>query len=93
MLGGAYVNCFSLDQRSYKVIPQVMQLYRLNVQQLLDYSIASPNGIPVPLSSVARITTKTVPESLNHFQQLNSATLQGVGRSDWRLCAGLHAIS
>jgi multidrug efflux pump len=27
---------------------------------------------------VARITTKTVPESLNHFQQLNSATIQGV---------------
>jgi multidrug efflux pump len=78
MLGGAYVNYFSLDQRSYKVIPQVMQRHRLNVQQLLDYSIASPNGIPVPLSSVARITTKTVPESLNHFQQLNSATLQGV---------------
>jgi multidrug efflux pump len=36
------------------------------------------NGIPVPLSTVARITTKTIPESLNHFQQLNSATIQGV---------------
>ena len=24
------------------------------------------------------ITTKTVPETLNHFQQLNSATIQGV---------------
>ena len=25
MLGGGYVNYFSLDQRSYKVIPQVQQ--------------------------------------------------------------------
>jgi multidrug efflux pump len=78
MLGGGYVNYFSLDQRSYKVIPQVQQRYRLNTQQLLNYYVASVNGIPVPLSTVARITTKTVPESLNHFQQLNSATIQGV---------------
>ena len=30
MLGGGYVNYFSLDGRSYKVIPQVQQRYRLN---------------------------------------------------------------
>jgi multidrug efflux pump len=78
MLGGGYVNYFSLDQRSYKVIPQVQQRSRLNAQQLLDYYIASVNGVPVPLSTIARISTKVVPESLNHFQQLNSATLQGV---------------
>jgi multidrug efflux pump len=78
MLGGGYVNYFSLDQRSYKVIPQVQQRSRLNAQQLLDYYIASVNGVPVPLSTIAHISTKVVPESLNHFQQLNSATLQGV---------------
>ena len=78
MLGGGYVNYFSLDQRSYKVIPQVQQRFRLNTDQLLNYYIASVNGIPVPLSTVAHITTKTLPESLNHFQQLNSATIQGV---------------
>jgi multidrug efflux pump len=78
MLGGGYVNYFSLDQRSYKVIPQVQQRFRLNPQQLLNYYVGSVNGIPVPLSTVARITTKTIPESLNHFQQLNSATIQGV---------------
>ena len=78
MLGGGYVNYFSLDQRSYKVIPQVQQRFRLNTDQLLNYYVASVNGIPVPLSTVAHITTKTLPESLNHFQQLNSATIQGV---------------
>jgi multidrug efflux pump len=78
MLGGGYVNYFSLDQRSYKVIPQVQRQFRLNADQLLNYYIANVSGIPVPLSTVARITTKTVPETLNHFQQLNSATIQGV---------------
>lgn len=78
MLGGGYVNYFSLDNRSYKVIPQVQQRSRLNVQQLMNYYIGSVNGVPIPLSTVARIETKAVPESINHFQQLNSATIQGV---------------
>ncbi len=78
MLGGGYVNYFSLDQRSYKVIPQVAQRYRLNTDQLLNYYVANISGVPVPLSTIAKITTMTVPESLNHFQQLNSATIQGV---------------
>jgi multidrug efflux pump len=78
MLGGGYVNYFSLAGRSYKVIPQVQQRFRLNTQQLLDYNIRTANGTAVPLSTVASITTKTIPESLNHFQQLNSATIQGV---------------
>jgi multidrug efflux pump len=78
MLGGGYVNYFSLAGRSYKVIPQVQQRYRLNTQQLLDYNVRTASGAAVPLSTVATIATKTVPESLNHFQQLNSATIQGV---------------
>jgi multidrug efflux pump len=79
LLGGGYVNYFDLAQRSYKVIPQVEQAYRLNTQQILDYPIASTSaGIPISLSTIAKITTTTVPESINHFQQLNSATIQGV---------------
>jgi multidrug efflux pump len=78
MLGGGYVNYFSISGRSYKVIPQVQQRFRLNPQQLLDYYIKTSEGTLVPLSTIASVKTKTVPESLNHFQQLNSATIQGV---------------
>ncbi len=78
MLGGGYVNYFSISGRSYKVIPQVQQRYRLNAHQLLDYYIRTGDGSLVPLSTIASIKTSTVPESLNHFQQLNSATIQGV---------------
>jgi len=78
MLGGGYVNYFSLDGRSYKVIPQVEQRFRLNTQQLLDNYIRTGNGTAVPLSTIAHITTKTVPESLNHFQQINAATISGI---------------
>ena len=78
MLGGGYVNYFGLDGRSYKVIPQVQQQSRLNTDQLMNYYIKASDGTPIPLSTVATITTNVVPESLNHFQQLNSATIQGV---------------
>jgi len=78
MLGGGYVNYFSMSGRSYKVIPQVQQRFRLNPRQLLDYYIRTGDGALVPLSTIASVSTKTVPESLNHFQQLNGATIQGV---------------
>ncbi len=78
MLGGGYINYFSMSGRSYKVIPQVQQRFRLNARQLLDYHIRTADGSLVPLSTIATVSTKTVPQSLNHFQQLNSATIQGV---------------
>jgi len=80
MLGGGYVNYFSMSGRSYKVIPQVQQRYRLNPDQLSNYYLKTASGTPIPLSTVAHITTQTVPETLNHFQQLNAATVQGVAR-------------
>ncbi len=78
MLGGGYVNYFSMAGRSYKVTPQIQQSSRLNADQLLNYYIRTANGATVPLSTIATISTKTVPQSLNHFQQLNAATISGV---------------
>ena len=77
-LSGGYVNYFSIGGRSYKVIPQVMQSDRLNASQLLDYYIRTPEGALMPLATIAKQKTSTVPEGINHFQQLNSATIMGV---------------
>ena len=77
-LGGGYVNYFGLDGRSYKVIPQVQQRFRLNPSQILDYYVRTSSGASVPLSTIAHVVTETQPESLNHFQQLNAALIQGV---------------
>jgi multidrug efflux pump len=78
MLGGGYVNYFSFAGRSYKVIPQVMRVDRLNAEQLRDYYINTASGESVPVSTVASLRKTVVPESLNHFQQLNSATISAV---------------
>lgn len=77
-LGGGYVNYFSIGGRSYRVIPQVLQKDRLNPDQVLDYYIRTPSGAVVPASTVATIQRSVVPESIAHFQQLNSATISGV---------------
>ncbi len=78
MLGGGYVNYFSLAGRSYKVTPQVQQRFRLNADQLQNYHIRTATGATVPLSTIATLSTKTVPQSLNHFQQINAAVISGV---------------
>jgi multidrug efflux pump len=75
MLGGGYVNYFSMEGRSYRVMAQADQPYRLNPNQILDYYIRASNGSLVQLSTIATITQKTTPESLAHFQQLNSAMI------------------
>jgi len=78
MLGGGYVNYFELGGRSYKVIPQVQQRFRLNADQLKQYYLRTSSGQMVPLSTVAHLETSTQPETINHFQQQNMATIQGV---------------
>ncbi len=77
-LGGGYVNYFSVSGRSYKVIPQVKQIDRLNPDQILDYYIRTPSGAMIQARTIASIKQKVVPQSINHFQQLNSATISGV---------------
>lgn len=78
MLGGSYTGFFSLDGRSYKVIPQVQQMSRLNPSDVLNYYIKTGDGQSVPLSTVAHLESSTTPQSLNHFQQVNAATISGV---------------
>ncbi len=78
MLGGNFVNRFNIEGRSYRVIPQVKRAERLSPEQLKDIYITGPDGNLVPLSTVATLRNKTVPRSLNRFQQMNAVKLSGV---------------
>jgi multidrug efflux pump len=79
LFGGNYVNRFSREGDSYLVIPQVSRKYRLNPDKIYDvYVPSTATQTLVPLSSVVTINVNTVPNKLNQFQQLNSATLQGI---------------
>ncbi len=78
LLGGNYVNRFSIQGRSYKVIPQVKRQERLTPDQLERIYVKGSNDKLVPLSTFASLKTTTEPRSLNKFQQLNAVRIQGV---------------
>jgi multidrug efflux pump len=78
MVGGNFVNRFNIEGRSYKVIPQIQRIDRLNPEQLSNIYVTGPDGRLVPLSTFATIKNSTVPRSLNRFQQLNAVKISGV---------------
>ena len=78
MLGGNYVNRFSIQGRSYKVIPQLRRMDRLTPEQLSQIYVKGSADKLVPLSTFATLKTTTEPRSLNKFQQLNAVRIQGV---------------
>jgi len=84
LLGANYVNRFSIQGRSYKVIPQVMRAERLTPEQLAQIYVTGsapsngPAGRLVPLSTFASLKTTTEPRDLKKFQQLNAVRIQGV---------------
>jgi len=78
LLGGNYVNRFSIQGRSYKVIPQVKRQERLTPDQLEHMYVKGSSDKLVPLSTFASLKTTTEPRSLNKFQQLNAVRIQGV---------------
>src|SRR5437773_351906 len=77
-IGGNYVNRFNIEGRSYKVIPQIKRVDRLNPEQLENIYVSGPNNQLIPLSTVASIKHKTVARSLNRMQQLNAVAISGV---------------
>ncbi len=87
LLGGDYVNRFSIQGRSYKVIPQLERAERLTPDQLTQIYIAG-SGRPgpgstggerlVPLATFATLKTTAEPRELKKFQQLNAVRVQGV---------------
>ncbi|WP_444929613.1 efflux RND transporter permease subunit [Microbulbifer sp. SSSA002] len=92
MLSGAYVNRFSLDNRSYKVIPQVERVERLTPAQLDQYYIRAANNQLIPVSTLVRLTETVEPQQLKRFQQLNSVTISGVPRPGITLGEALQVL-
>jgi multidrug efflux pump len=92
LLGGDYVNRFSIQGRSYKVIPQVKRVDRLTPDQLSQIYVTGAQGKLVPLSTFATLSTSTEPRELKKFQQLNAVRIQGVIPPNVSLDQALHFL-
>jgi multidrug efflux pump len=78
LVGGNFVNRFNIAGRSYKVIPQIQRVDRQTAEQLNSVYVTGPAGELIPLSTIARLENRTVPRSINRFQQFNAVKLSGV---------------
>lgn len=77
-LGGNYINRFAMMGQSYKVIPQLSRLFRLNPSNLEQIYVNTAGGQLIPLSTLVKMNITTQPNLLSHFQQLNSAQIDAV---------------
>lgn len=93
LLGGGYVNRFSMEGRSYKVIPQIERESRRDVEMLNDYYIRNQTGQLVPMSSFINLKPSVEPTNRTQFQQLNSLTIQGITRPGVALGNALESIT
>ncbi len=94
LLGGNYINRFDTESKSYEVIPQVPRDLRLYPEKINSYYVMSDtSGTLVPLSSIANLSIEVVPNKLNQFQQLNSATLEGIMLPGKSITQGLEFLS
>ncbi len=75
MLAGGYSNLFSMQNRSYRVIPQVQRSDRLNASQLENYYTRTRDGQLIPLSTIVTLKESAQPQSLKRFQQLNAVSI------------------
>lgn len=92
MLSGGFAGRFAMENRSYRVIPQVQRSERLNPEQLEELFTRTRDGEPVPLSSVVTLEESVRPRSLKRFQQLNAVTLSGVPRPGVTLGEALEIV-
>jgi len=80
MLSGGFVGRFAMDNRSYRVIPQVARAERLNPDQLKGFYTRNRAGEMVPLATLVHLEESVEPQQLKRFEQLNSVTVSGVPR-------------
>lgn len=92
MLGEAEVNRFTIEGRSYKVIPQAAQGFRLTKNELEKYYLRTTSDELVPLSAVILLESQVEPNELTQYQQLNSTTLQGIVMPPNSLGTGLEFL-
>jgi multidrug efflux pump len=76
LLGGNFVNYYGMDGLSYRVVAQVPPALRADPGSLRDYTIKTPAGAEVPLSTFVTLKSETAPTFLPQFQSLPAVFVQ-----------------
>lgn len=94
MLGQPENVQFSLDNRGYYVIPEYTKNFdfQTNPNDLNNVYVRTESGTLVPLSDVVTVDMDVEPQSINHFQELPSATLLASLAPDFTLGQALNFL-
>ena len=76
-LGSAYVNDFNLFGRTWRVLVQADQPFRMRPQDINRLEVRSADGNMVPLSTLVNVSSSVGPETVNRFNMFPSATITG----------------
>ncbi len=76
-LGGIYVNDFSQFGRTYRVMLQSEERFRLRPEDLRNFQVRNAAGDMVPISGVAQLLPAEGPTRLEGFNLYRSVTLNG----------------
>jgi multidrug efflux pump len=92
LLAGGFVGRFAMDNRSYRVIPQVRRSDRLNPDQIGDFYTRNRDGELVQVAGLIELEPSVQPRQLKRFQQLNAVTISGVPRPGVTLGEALEVL-
>ncbi|NDY96950.1 multidrug efflux RND transporter permease subunit [Wenzhouxiangella limi] len=76
-LGGIYVNDFTQFGRTYRVMLESEQRFRLRPEDLRNFQGRNASGEMVPISTVAQLTPAEGPTRLEGFNLYRSVTING----------------
>ncbi|MDC9615623.1 MexW/MexI family multidrug efflux RND transporter permease subunit [Xenorhabdus khoisanae] len=81
LVGENYINRFSMQGRSYDVIPQSIGRQRLTPEALSHHYVRTEDQKMIPLSTVVSVSTRVEPNKLTQFNQQNAAIFQAIPAS------------
>ncbi|WP_069790502.1 efflux RND transporter permease subunit [Cyanobacterium sp. IPPAS B-1200] len=77
MMGGSYVNDFTMQQRSYRVYVQGDKEFRANPESMDNFFVRSGGGEMIPLSNLVTITPTVGAQTINHYNLFRSIEING----------------
>jgi HAE1 family hydrophobic/amphiphilic exporter-1 len=76
-LGSAYVNDFNLYGRTWRVMVQADQQFRMRPDDINRLEVRTADGKMVPLGTMVAISDAVGPETINRFNMFPSSTVTG----------------
>jgi hydrophobic/amphiphilic exporter-1 (mainly G- bacteria), HAE1 family len=96
LLGSTYVNDFDFNNRSYRVYVQADQTFRASPENLTKYSVRTPDGRMVPLSTVVNVGERTAAKTISHYNLFRNVEINGApapGYSSGQALQAMEALS